>query len=412
MTARHQAGSLLCVIALVGGLSTFAVSAAGEEVRTETTLGGFSISANAAPIKIQLDDPELPIPRPEEGAVVEANPAYTQADLGSGPAGYGLASTLWPGNLLGTGLPTATDNAVSQYPLKTEARYPDKPFTANGSIDFQGQHFADTNGTIMRASALGLDVSANARLNPADLPGTVDVGTVASESKAWVSDKNVAMGRSRSDVSNLELLGGIIKIGSVRTLVETTSDGSKADSSGSTVVTGLTVGPVGLVVDDQGARATGAPVPGSPPPPSDGLAALKAVGITIDGVVQTSTKDAETAVRSARGLRITVETTLLRTSLNGVIPGPVTEALYGIFSNEQIPPEYRGNLYYLLAATPKITFILGAGQSSSSANKQVGFDFEPPPTAERRQAAPPAANGGSGTGLGATRWRGGSAVDP
>lgn len=380
---------LLCLIAASAALGIVAAPVAtGEAIRTDTTLGGFSISANAAPIKILVDDPSNPLPRPEDGAIVEANPAYTQADLATGPAGRGIASSLWPGNLLGEGIPTASNNQLDQYPVKAESRYPDKPYTATGSLDLRGNHIASDQGALMTSSALGLDVAATAKFNPTDVPGAAEIGGLFSHSTATVTAANVAIGHSISKVSDVALLGGLIRVGSVSTVIDTTSDGKKPTSSGTTVVSGLVVGTTGFVVDDKGARPVGLPIPGSGPLPSGQLDPLKQAGITIDGIAQTSSKDAESASRSARGLRITIDTTIFRNALNTLTPGPVTSALYTLFN--QLPQSCPGGIpvpvgcgvqgfaYYSLSATPKLTYILGGGESTTSAILPITFDFGPP----------------------------------
>lgn len=383
MNARRLA-SLATVGVLTGAMAAASGPASGGTIRTDTTLGGYSIKTNAAPFKVLVDDPASAIPHEPGAAIVEADPSYSQATLETGPAGRGMASTLWPGALLGDGLGTASGGQVAGYPVKADARYPDKPYTANGHgclrADQPGS-CVDDGGAFMRAQALGLDVKASARMNPADVPGQVDIGTVASESTATVKD-GVAIGTSRSRVSDVTLLGGVIRIGSVSTDLTVRSDGKKPVSSGSTVVTGLSIGGYGYTVDEQGARLLGAPgAPGSGPIPTNGLDPAKQLGITVSGISQDRTQDASTATREAKGLRITVDTVVLRGVLDQATPGPVRDALYTIFS--QVPPiptpagdqNVQGYLFYLLTTTPKITFVIGAGSGVSAAALPLSFDF-------------------------------------
>lgn len=373
---------LIAVVLLAAGAGLAAGPALGAEIRTDSDLGGFSVSTNAAPFKVLLDDPEMPLPRPPESAIVEADVAYTSADLATGPAARATASSLWPGNLLGEGIPTATNGQFGQYPVKAAARYPDKPYETDATFDLQGQRIATDGGALMRATALGLDVAATAKFNPADVPGVVDLGSITSNSTATVTPANVAVGRATSRATDVTI-GGVIKVGSVSTVVETTSNGKVTTSGGSTVVSNLTVAGVGIVVDEKGARIAGTPAD-SGPLPTNPVDPLKQAGITIDAIVQTGTKDSESATRDARGLRITLDSIIFRTALTQNTPGPVTSALYDVFNQVVIPipgfPDQRGNLYYLLAASPKVTFILGAGQSATVANLPMGFDFPDLPT--------------------------------
>jgi hypothetical protein len=358
---RIASGATLLV--LTGALLTATGPASGDDVRTETTLGGFSIKTSAAPFRVLLDDPTLAIPHPPDTPVLEADPAYTAATLETGPASRGLASSLWPGALFGDGIGTVTNGGVATYPLKADARYPDKPYTQTD----QG------GGAFMAAQALGLDVKATARFNPGDAPGALDIGLAKSMSTATVKD-GVAIGTAVSQLTDVDLMGGIIHIGSVSTSINVKGDGKKATSTGSTVVTGLTVGGMGFVVDEQGVRPVGVPVPGSPAIPGNALDPLKQLGITISGLTEKHSQDATTATRNAAGLVITVDTVVLRGVLNQ-LPAQLWDALYGIV--DQMPKELQGNLYYLLGATPKITFLLGAGQGTASAT--LPFDFELPP---------------------------------
>ncbi len=360
MTAR-RARSLLTVVVLTGAMASIGAPATGETIRTDTTLGGFSVVVDAAPFKVLIDDETLPIPRPEDTAVLEADPAYTAAYLDTGPNSRAIASSLWPGGLFGEGLPQVSDGAP-EYPIQASARYPDKPYTATA----QG----DTNGTFMKAEALGLDVRGTARSVPQPAPGQVEIGAVTSVSTATVT-KDVAVGTSVSKVTDIDLLG-VIHIGSVSTTVTTTSDGKKPTSTGSTVVTGLTIAGQGFSVDDKGVHLAGQ----SQALPPLAAEQLKATGITIEGITQERNTSGDTASRVAKGLRITVDTTPLRKALSPVTD-PLNAPLGTIIS--QLPKEMQSNLYYLVSATPKITFILGAGSSTSAAVQALSFTFPPLP---------------------------------
>lgn len=366
MKARRTA-SAISVLVLTGAMASSGSPASGDQVRTETTLGGYSIKTMAAPFRVLLDDPTLAVPHEPGTPVLEADPAYTAARLETGPASRGLSSMLWPGSLFGDGMGVITDGGIPSYPIKADARYPDKPYTDT----------AEDNGAFMQAAALGLDVRALARANPGDAPGQVDVGAMSSLSTATVKD-GVAVGTGESHVSDVSLLGGLIRVGSVSSSITVKGDGKKATSSGSTVVTGLTIGGVGFVVDQDGARPVGTPVTqGSGPLPSGALDPLKQLGITVSGIAQSHSQDATSAKRDAAGLRITVDTVVLRGVLNQ-LPSELWAALYGVV--DKMPPQAQGNLYYLLGATPEITFVLGAGSGTASATRPLSFQFpELPP---------------------------------
>jgi hypothetical protein len=319
--------------------------------------------------------------------VLEADASYTAATLETGPASRALASSLWPGSLLGDGIGTVTQGNVPTYPVKADARYPDKPYTST----------AQDNGALMQAQALGLDVRALARANPGDLPGAADVGAASSVTTATVKD-GVAVGTAVSRVSGVQLLGGLISVGSVATDLTVKGDGRKASSDGDTVVTGLQVAGVGFQVDQDGAHLVGPTKQGTPPLPGDALSPLKQLGITVSGIAQKHQQDATTASRDAAGLRITVDTVVLRKALDNV-PGPVWDALYGIVN--QMPKEAQGTLYYLLGATPQITFVLGASTGTASATLPLSFQLPDLGGLPLGGPLPPAAAGGAPGSVGA-----------
>ena len=121
---RRQVRALATVVFLSGSVAGFGSPAFGDTIRTTTGLGGFSVSANAAPFKVLIDDPSNPLPRPENEAIVEADPSFTLAEVATGPAARGVASTLWPGNLLGEGVGAASNGQLPGYPVKARPNLP------------------------------------------------------------------------------------------------------------------------------------------------------------------------------------------------------------------------------------------------------------------------------------------------
>ena len=368
MSTRHSIGRVATVVAIVGATVPFGGGgSAADAVRTDTGLGGYSIKAEGAPVLVLVDDPNVAIPRPTGTAAAEGDPNYTQATVATGPNAYGLASSLWPGNLLGTGL-SAINPSIPQYPLKVEARYPDGPTkgsSPNGA--FPGN--SPDNDVITSSSATGLDATAVADGAPGDQPGTLSIGSATSHSTATVTKDDVATGTVVSSVKDVNLLG-VIHIDSVTTTVTTTSDGKKPVSKGSTVVSGLTVNGVGYTVDDTGAHIAGQSVPLSPPPTPQ---QLKDLGISIEGIVQDGATSATTAKRTASGLTIRIDTTTFKAAIK-----PAIDALrdpYSTIVTTVIPPDSQGYFYYLLNATPNLTFVFGAAKASSAAVLPLSFDF-------------------------------------
>lgn len=367
-SSLRAAGRVGAVSVLAVGLLPFGGTVHADDIRTDTKLGGFAVSVEAAPVRILLDDPKLEIPHPTGTAVAEGDPNYTLASVAAGPNAHAITSTLWPGNLFGEGLGAITGGPA--YPLKGEARYPDKPYTANG-VD---------GGSLSGARAEGLFATATADGTPTNKPGQVTIGGATSTSTATVDAKDVARGTATSAVHDVSLLAGLIHIGTVTTTLEASADGKKPAAKGTTVVSGLTIAGQGFSVDDKGLHAG---------PTSNGLpplmtpAQLAAAGITAQAINQTTTKTGNGIDRDASGLVIRVDTAPLRAATNGPL-SPLYDALRSVIGQGpwgSVPPQIpspEGNLYYLLKATPNITFQFGAATSSAAATLPLSFSFPPP----------------------------------
>ncbi|MDQ3610482.1 MAG: hypothetical protein M4D85_02540 [Actinomycetota bacterium] len=358
MSAPGRRAAAGMIVALVLAL-TAGAAAAVDPVRTMTGLGGYRINATGAPLQILLDDPTIPLPRPPEAAVLEADPSFTQTTLSTGPQGRALASALWPGTLIGNGLPNLSEGAPD-YPIKAEASFPGGAALASAEPG-------------MDASAQGLDVVATASgaTPPQVEQSPLRSGTTASRSASTVID-DIGIASVIAEASDVDLMG-LVQVRSVRTTVLSRSDGRLGSTEGTTVVSGLTVNGQGYTVDDRGVRPVqgdqrgGSVLPALPAAPQG----LADAGITVDPVVHSEQLSGATASRVATGLRISIDTAALRAALGDPQFGDSLGQVCGAVPAEGLPPPLpsaQGNCFYLLSATPKITLVLAAGSVSAAAN--------------------------------------------
>jgi hypothetical protein len=368
-------GLLAAGLAVAVSVPLWTTPVAAAEVRTETDLGGFFGEAEAAPLRVLVDDPSVPIPRPAGSAIVEADPSYTYATFNTGPTSRAVASELWPGNLLGTGLGALTEGQVSEYPLSAQASYPGGSPTAN----------KDHGAFLMDSRAEGLDVVAKASARSVPDQVLVSFGNVASTStvttvkdeKSPDAVKDVSVARAVASASDISLLAGLITIDSVVTRLESRSDAVKGTSTGTTTVSGLSINGEGYTVDHNGIRSSRTPGQSLPVVPQQGTDALKTLGITVEPVSTTPSDLGVQGSRVAKGLRITLDTVLVRSVLSSSpeLNDALAEAFSGIPDVPNAPMQPRGLAFYALSATPKITFVFGGANVASSASLPLSIDF-------------------------------------
>ena len=68
---------------------------------------------------------------------------------------------------------------------------------------------------------------------------------------------------------------------------------------------------------------------------------------------------------------------MLKAQLKPVI-GPI-KPIYNMLVDKYIPPQAQSNFYYLINATPSLTFVFGAGTTTAAATLPIHFQFPPPP---------------------------------
>lgn len=238
--------------------------ARGQASQEAAELGGYRLKARANGLTVFYDTERLvPI-----GPLVEVTVPETTATLTTGPLGYSLASLGYPGPIVAdfegvVGQTGALPFPFPSYPVRTEASYP-------GSTT-EEEDTSTVPGGRMYSLAEGPLSIAEAEYPSSGVEGLVQVGSV--ESRASTSaEASPAVGKARVVLSDVTLLGGLIRLDSVETDLRATSDGETVSSRGGTVVTGLRVFGRKAVIDASGVRFAEAPEGGDDaivPPPDD-----------------------------------------------------------------------------------------------------------------------------------------------
>jgi hypothetical protein len=224
------------------GVGTVGTFGAGAQEGGQIVLGLTAVGASDG-IGSTFGDPDAqPYP------VAAGQIAHTEATLSTGPTGYALASTAWPGPLaanagslallLQPNLPPETGNA--NYAGRTEAFSPGGP----SESELPGMR-AHAEGGVAEAFAGAQDVEGE--------PGafTGDVQTLSRST----FEAGVLKATSSCTASDMTFGGdGAVAIGSVRTESESSTDGATGTAGGRTVVSGVTVAGQPAEVDENGVR--------------------------------------------------------------------------------------------------------------------------------------------------------------
>jgi hypothetical protein len=305
---------------------------AGSSGDAASAFGGFQLNAKGDGLLFTYDIKNVfPV-----SPIFQAGMPEAQATLSAGPASYALASLAWPGALvadIGSALAQGGQNVpIPPYPVRAEAHNPGADNETRRST---------VPGTQMDAIAQPTSATGTSRYTGADLPTFIDVDGVNVIAHSALED-GLAVSRSRSTVSGVDVLFGLLHFDSVDTDIVASSNGSEAKSGGLTKVTGATVLGLKATVDATGVHlAEALPPPGGPlapltgpvfgngsplKPVGDALAPvaqqlsnlitqtvgaggdlnalLEQAGVRVRLLAPTSASDAGTASRTANGLAI------------------------------------------------------------------------------------------------------------
>ncbi len=170
---------------------------------------------------------------PGEFPILDFTIPETLARFNAG-SGYGLASLAFPGGLL-VNLPSLFEQSgqdpsgIPDYPIKAEAFFPSGPTEVEDS---------QPGGLIQRVVTGPLGVEAAGSFPNVDGDPAVSIGSVRSVARSALEDGQ-AVSRSRVELGNVSVLGGILVFDSIVTEVVAVHNGQEGSSDGGTTVSGI-----------------------------------------------------------------------------------------------------------------------------------------------------------------------------
>ncbi len=275
----------------------------------------FSVTGTSQGVVFSEDEPSANAHPEGQAAAPEASIL-----LSNGPSAYALSTVFWPGAteanggaLLGLlfpkdvsppqGLPSAhvpdalyhavVDNkSAASYPVRAEASTGTKP---DDTYDAPGTNLTSHVTDVLSQATGAMDGSRQ----PGPAPGQPDAMSFGNVSTASVGqmESNKVQASADSSVSNMNF-GGVIKIKSVISHAETSTNGKSFAGTGFTVVSGMTVADQPAYVDEAGFHIGTAGQPANAVANQIANQALSGAGYTVAVSQPMHATDAASSTRS------------------------------------------------------------------------------------------------------------------
>lgn len=385
---------LLTVAAILFALQGFL---GGPAARGVEGFGGYLLSSRGSAFAIYYNQPSFGLPTAPGEPTAELSGARTQAVSDSGPTGYALASTLWPGSLAANAPPQVSEEIKRGCPPKeiplprpvgpiplppefTEHCFPDelKPFVPDlppypvraESFYPQEPHEQDSGieGSTMSSSAREARSEAVARIQGTRLAGVLEASMFASESRS-VIDGALAVTEATTVTRDLDI-AGVVKIGAVKTRVRATSDGVTGALEGGVTFADITIsqknaGSFSFTWNEDGIRTPDQNDPRGPT--ADEInelfdQALGPLGITARVAEPADTIAGASAERAVSALTINMK-------------GETAQPFF-----DQLPDELKSELSQIISFDQDLTIVLGEVGTRTTAAPVIPVTiFEPPP---------------------------------
>ena len=271
-------------VLLVAGLTCLIGSVVPPVLAQEENgsgLGSFSLAANAPAVQVQVDDGGRCGRSTAGTAGCEGVVPETVSTLAQGPVGFALSSVVWPGTLAGNLGSTIILAGGEDVP--PEARMLNSPVRAEARTGGNGKEvvYDDVPGTRMTASATDDEVTAGAEIAQSATVGVGTFGNTRSRTRTAVPGVKAAVAEASSSVNDIEIAGGVVTIGSVRSTATATTDGTTAKVEGSTVTTGVEIAGIPVSITDKGVTVQETSEPLNQTLSDTVNAAISAAGMTI-----------------------------------------------------------------------------------------------------------------------------------
>jgi len=445
----RRGGALVAAVAL-GALATPAAWAGPApaprpaDSGSSSSLGGWTVSASAAPVTMEIYDPKIPIPAQPGKPNLEFDISYTRAGYGSGPTGAATASFLWPGDAIAFGLGQLFNSPNVKYPILTNVQYPgaSPDATMQPVPGSYMQSHTDANGSTS-VSSFGLPLPGTGPSLPGQAPSSapsspassggllggllggtlpqpqlpdlgslirfltgqsalVDVQGERSQSSATVTNGH-AVATAESDAGKLLILGGLIEFDGLKVTSQSTSDGVKGTSTGNVDYGSMSVAGVNFGITANGIQTPFGMV-ALPQLPDAMNQLLAPLGISVALPAASDVSKDTAGEMFSHGLQITIDTAKLKAML------PLTPVLNQLFA--QIPPSLTSGLPAPLPSliqtlpqlAPKIVLTVGSAKSKADASQAIDLSGG----ASGGPTTQPSGAGTSGGTIGSSGGTGGS----
>jgi hypothetical protein len=197
----------------------------------------------------------------------------TTSSLSTGGVGAALATLAWPGPIVGT---LGTTILVLRSDAPPQVTMLNDPVRAEARSGGEQKGSYSLPGTTMTASATNDAVTATSKTS-----STLPIGSLGGFSgttRTAFEGAGAAVGTASGVVTDLDLAGGVVHIGSLVSTASARTDGTTSSGKASTVVSGMTIAGVPVTVDDKGVHVQGTTLPLAAETVTN---ALKASGITV-----------------------------------------------------------------------------------------------------------------------------------